>query len=359
VSAVAVKHEIRRERSPSLSSRPAASPRCKTTLTAPQAAPPGKPVLVEAKVERAEVAYRPRRQLIVHADGVVLRFFNFYGSQLKRFQRAAEEGLRVRAFGEVRGGWFGAEMAHPRYRFVREAKRCRRPDADLSDDRRARARGAARADPRALDAGPLEDTLPEPLRSRYAWPVQRQRAASAQAAACRRYGSGMAAREIRRAPRAAAVDALCVPEAPLPPGARIEDKRRAPQVLPQEAAFTLTRAQARAMNEVLRDVSEQHPMQRLLQGDVGSGKTVVAAIACLAAADAGWQAAVMAPTEILSERISASLANGSLLSAEDRLVAWGIDEKAESRGSRLKSSLGLMPWCRKASSSPSWPRRGR
>jgi ATP-dependent DNA helicase RecG len=66
--------------------------------------------------------------------------------------------------------------------------------------------------------------------------------------------------------------------------------------------FKLTRAQTRAMNEVLGDLSQPHPMQRLLQGDVGSGKTVVAAIACLAAADAAAQAAVMAPTEILSEQ---------------------------------------------------------
>ena len=56
------------------------------------------------------------------------------------------------------------------------------------------------------------------------------------------------------------------------------------------------------MNEVLRDLREPHPAQRLLQGDVGSGKTVVAAIACLAAIDSGAQAAVMAPTEILSEQ---------------------------------------------------------
>jgi len=66
--------------------------------------------------------------------------------------------------------------------------------------------------------------------------------------------------------------------------------------------FELTRAQARALQEVLRDLGERHPMQRLLQGDVGSGKTVVAAIACLAAVDSGAQAAVMAPTEILSEQ---------------------------------------------------------
>ena len=56
------------------------------------------------------------------------------------------------------------------------------------------------------------------------------------------------------------------------------------------------------MAEILRDLAQPHPMQRLLQGDVGSGKTIVAAIACLAALDAGCQAAVMAPTEILAEQ---------------------------------------------------------
>jgi ATP-dependent DNA helicase RecG len=66
--------------------------------------------------------------------------------------------------------------------------------------------------------------------------------------------------------------------------------------------FLLTRAQGRAMAEILRDLAQPHPMQRLLQGDVGSGKTIVAAIACLAAIDAGCQAAVMAPTEILAEQ---------------------------------------------------------
>jgi ATP-dependent DNA helicase RecG len=73
--------------------------------------------------------------------------------------------------------------------------------------------------------------------------------------------------------------------------------------------FTLTRAQARVVNEVLHDLREPHPMQRLLQGDVGSGKTIVAGIACLAAVDAGWRAAVMAPTEILSEQHYRKLAS--------------------------------------------------
>src|SRR5262249_23073136 len=93
-----------------------------TRLTAPDAAPPGKPVLVEARVERAEVAYRPKRQLVVHADGLILRFLNFYGSQLKQFQRAVDERRLVRAYGEVRRGFFGAEMVHPRYRFAAEGE---------------------------------------------------------------------------------------------------------------------------------------------------------------------------------------------------------------------------------------------
>ncbi|MGH8746085.1 MAG: ATP-dependent DNA helicase RecG, partial [Burkholderiales bacterium] len=66
--------------------------------------------------------------------------------------------------------------------------------------------------------------------------------------------------------------------------------------------FKLTRAQTRVMGEVLRDLAQPYPMQRLLQGDVGSGKTIVAAIACLAAVDAGRQSAVMAPTELLGEQ---------------------------------------------------------
>jgi len=66
--------------------------------------------------------------------------------------------------------------------------------------------------------------------------------------------------------------------------------------------FPLTRAQRRAQAVIGKDLAQAHPMRRLLQGDVGSGKTIVAAIACLVAADAGWQAAVMAPTEILSEQ---------------------------------------------------------
>ncbi len=275
-----------------------------TVLTAPEEAIPGKAVLVEARVLRAEVAYRPRRQLVVHAEGLVLRFFNFYQSQLKQFQRAADEGLVVRAFGEVRAGWFGAEMTHPRYRIARADEPL---PASLTPIYPTTA-GVGQAVLRArileeLDAADLQDTLPEALRQKhelatFAGSVEllhRPRPGAEMTAAWRRVkfdellAQQLSMRFAYRRRRSRAAPVLKINGALL---------KRFLSALP----FALTRAQTRAMNEILRDLREPHPMQRLLQGDVGSGKTIVAAIACLAAVDSGTQAAVMAPTEILSEQ---------------------------------------------------------
>jgi ATP-dependent DNA helicase RecG len=275
-----------------------------TRLTEPQAAPPGKPVQVQARVAKAEVAYRPRRQLIVHADGLVLRFFNFYGSQLKQFQRAADEGKYVRAFGELRGGFFGAEMAHPRYKIVAADE----PLPQALTPIYPTTAGVSQAEIRgrvlqALDAAELDDTLPEPLRRRYALA---DFGASVQLLHRPQPGTDPAA-----AWRRIKFDELLAQQLSMRFAYRKRRSRVAP-VLPAHGRllkdflgnlpFKLTGAQKRVLGEVLKDIAQPHPMQRLLQGDVGSGKTIVAAIACLAAADAGWQAAVMAPTEILSEQ---------------------------------------------------------
>jgi ATP-dependent DNA helicase RecG len=140
-----------------------------TSLTDVKAAPPGKPVQVQARVQRAEIAFRPRRQLVVHAEGLVLRFFNFYGSQLKQFQRAAEAGRFVRAFGEVRGGWAGAEMAHPRYRIVDENEPLPAALTPVYPTTAGVSQGEIRERVlAALEAGALDDTLPPALRRREA-----------------------------------------------------------------------------------------------------------------------------------------------------------------------------------------------
>ena len=275
-----------------------------TRLVEPQAAPVDVPVNVEARVHKAQVMFRPKRQLVVHAEGLVLRFFNFYGSQLKQFQRAADEGRRVRAFGEVRPGFFGAEMAHPRYRIVDEGEPL---PAGLTPIYPATA-GLPQAELRArilqaLDGGALEDTLPQELRTRLRL--------EAFDAAVRRLHRPPPGEDLAAAWRRVKFDELLAQQLSMRFAYRRRRARKAP-VLKIDGPllkrflgalpFRLTGAQMRSLNEVVRDLHEPHPMQRLLQGDVGSGKTIVAAIACLAAVDSGLQAAVMAPTEILSEQ---------------------------------------------------------
>jgi ATP-dependent DNA helicase RecG len=275
-----------------------------TKLGSAETAVPGEPLQIEARVESAKIAFRPRRQLVVHAEGLVLRFYNFYGSQLKQFQRAAEQGLRVRAFGELRGGWFGAEMVHPRYRIVPEGE----PLPDALTPIYPTTAGLPQRELRerilkALDSEPLADTLSDALRKRYGL------AAFAESVALLHRPQPGA--DLGAAWKRMKFDEVLAQQLSMRFAYRERQSRRAPK-LPgdgpllkaffERLPFKLTRSQRKVAGEVLRDLQQPHPMQRLLQGDVGSGKTVVAAIACLAALDAGWQAAVMAPTEILSEQ---------------------------------------------------------
>jgi len=282
-----------------------------TKLTAVDAAPAGRPVLVQARVQRADIAFRPKRQLVVHAEGLVLRFLNFYGSQLKQFQRAAEDGRSVRAYGEVRPGFFGAEMVHPRYRIVEAGEPLPSTLTPIYPTTAALSQREIRG--LVLDAVNkvgIAETLPLELRRKHGL-----------------VGIGVAVGALHRPAPDADIAALM--ERRTPEWRRIKfdellaqqlslkmayQSRRARSALALPAdgplmkrflgklPFRLTRAQRQTMAEVLKDLAAPHPMQRLLQGDVGSGKTIVAAIACLAAIDAGAQAAVMAPTEILAEQ---------------------------------------------------------
>ena len=282
-----------------------------TQLTAPENAPEGKAVQVQARVERADVAYRPRRQLVVHADGLVLRFLNFYGSQLKQFQRAADERRMVRAYGEVRRGFFGAEMVHPRYRIVDEGETLPVALTPVYPTTAGLSQNALRKFVHeSLEEAELEDTLPEAVRRRY------ELADIAASIRSLHYPApdAPAAELIERtgpAWRRVKFDELLAQQLSMRMAYRAR-RSRAAIALPSNGPllkrflgklpFRLTRAQRRAMAQILKDLAQAHPMQRLLQGDVGSGKTIVAAIGCLAAVDAGCQAAVMAPTEILAEQ---------------------------------------------------------
>lgn len=280
---------------------------------------PGYPAQVEGEVLRSEVMYRPRRQLTaVLADDsgeLQLRWLNFYPSQ----QKQLEKGRRLRARGDVRGGLFGREMVHPRMSnadtALPEALTPVYPSTDGLPQPTLR-----RAVTQALESADLSDTLPDSVRGRYglmafepairllhAPPpgVSGHELAERAHPAWRRIKfdellaqqlSLAAARAGRRSKRA---DRLPMPRQP---GNLVE---RLYAALP----FALTRAQQRVVDEIAVDLDQPYPMHRLLQGDVGSGKTVVAAVAAAQAISCGAQVAMMAPTELLAEQHFRKLAS--------------------------------------------------
>jgi len=275
-----------------------------TRLTPLGQAVPGSPVQVEAQVHRVEVAFRPKRQLVVHCEGVALRFLNFYPNQKKSLEEAAANSGLVRAYGEVKLGRLGAEMIHPRYRIVAPGEPL---PATLTPVYPTTA-GLGQATLRklvleALEDEAIEDNLSDEMRRRYALAPL---GASVRLLHALAPGADTAAAWQR-----VKFDELLAQQLQLRL-ARRKRREKAALALPANGPllrrflgklpFRLTRAQQRVMAELLKDLAQPHPMQRLLQGDVGSGKTIIAAIGCLAAVDAGGQAAVMAPTEILAEQ---------------------------------------------------------
>ena len=271
----------------------------------------GQPVQVEGVVTDCDVQYRPRRQLVVKmtddTDTLTLRFLNFYGSQA--IQMAQGKRLRVR--GEFRHGFLGNEMVHPTVKSVT-------PETSLPEAltpvypagegisqtilRSAIAKAMTRID--------WSDTLPQTLRDHLKLMPFEQ-----------------SVRLLHNPP--ADIDEHALIERTHPAWTRMKfdellaqqlSMKRAQMARRQQGApilakrasltsaltaalpFTLTAAQERVLNEIRTDIAMPYPMQRLLQGDVGSGKTVVAALAAAQAIDNGYQTALMAPTEILAEQ---------------------------------------------------------
>jgi ATP-dependent DNA helicase RecG len=266
---------------------------------------------VEGVVSDSRIQFRPRRQLVVRiADDsgeLVLRFLHFYPSA----QKALAVGKRVRARGEARGGFFGVEMVHPTFKVVA-------PGAPLPTSltpvypstvqlsqatlRKAVAAGRARADlDEHLPAGVVPAGLPS-LREALAFLHEPP--------------PGLAAAALEDPAHPAwqrlKFDELLAQQLSQLLAQRERQRQRAPSLAATRGKlhdrflaalpFALTRAQRRVAAEIDVDLGTAVPMHRLLQGDVGSGKTVVAALAAARAIDAGWQCALMAPTEILAEQ---------------------------------------------------------
>jgi ATP-dependent DNA helicase RecG len=282
-----------------------------TRITPIAALREGEPAQVEGVVVDCQIELRSRRQLLVRvkddSGSLLLRFLHFYPSQQK--QMLAATRLRVR--GEARIGFFGREMVHPVVKVVDEdtplaqsltpvyPASAQLPQAYL---RKAVASGLARADLREiLPAGVVPRGLPS-LKEALNYLHHPPPSASLEAlhehhhpAWHRLKFEELLAQQLSQLQAQRERAALVAPALQARPGGLHEKLLAA---LP----FQLTGAQQRVAEEVARDLARPQPMHRLLQGDVGSGKTVVAALAAAVAIDAGWQCALMAPTEILAEQ---------------------------------------------------------
>lgn len=271
----------------------------------------GETAQVEGVITACEVAYRPRRTLICRlrdeAGELVLRFLNFYPSQ----QKQLAVGKRIRALGEARLGYFGLEMVHPKCRAV-EA------DAPLNAGLTPvypTTAGLSQTLLRKLIAGalqnvPLDDTLPQALCQKLRLPTF---AEAVHFLHTPPPDSVLEALETRSHPAWQRIkfDELLAQQLSMRLHHRERSRRQAPSLsasaklaaqLLAALPFGLTGAQQKVLTEIRTDLLRPHPMQRLLLGDVGSGKTIVAALAALQAIESGYQVALMAPTEILAEQ---------------------------------------------------------
>ncbi len=274
------------------------------------AACPGESIQVEGHVIRSEVQFRPRRQLLAviedESGQITLRWLNFYPSQ--HSQVATGKHIRVR--GEVRGGFLGYEIVHPKVTIagspLPNALTPVYPTTDGLPQPSLR-----KAIDQAMVQADLSDTLPQEV--------------------CERYGLmpfSEAIRTLHHPPPNISYNELI--ERGHPAWTRIKFDELLAQQLSLAAAraarraqlarplanargalvealanglpFSLTQAQQRVIGEIAGDLSKSFPMHRLLQGDVGSGKTIVAAFAAAQAISNGSQVAMMAPTELLAEQ---------------------------------------------------------
>lgn len=327
-----------------------------TKITLLRNARDGDTVQIEATVTQCEVQLRPRRMLKVTVDDgtgtCVLTFFSFYPSQ----QKTMAVGTPLRIRGEIKGGFWGRQMMHPAFKVAGgELPQALTPvyptAAGLPQPYLRRAIASA------MQRVQLPETLPpdtpppvmnywgenglQPLmglrqalaflhhptpdvalatledHSHPAW--QRLKAEELLAQQLSQYQ----ARQERAALRA---PVLQVPVAEAGHSTLVE------QFL-QQLPFGLTGAQQRVCREIALDMARPMPMHRLLQGDVGSGKTVVAAMSAMVCIASGWQCALMAPTEILAEQHFAKLVGWlePLLEPLGKKVAWlsGAQKKKE------------------------------
>lgn len=290
----------------------------RTRITPIGAVRAGNEVVIQGKIELTEVKFARRRMLLSRlSDGtgfITLRFFHFNARQ----QAALERGVTLRCYGEVRLGSMGLEMTHPEYQYIDkdkpvEIEQTLTPVYSTTEGlhqlsmRNLTEQALAKLQNNELV---LSELLPPEFLQPFALPTLEE-----------------AVKFLHRPPPDIDLEILAEGKHPMQQRLVFEEllahtlslrqlrsRMRKHQALPlrsdgilsekflQALEFELTDAQQRVIKEIEKDLQTAVPMQRLVQGDVGSGKTIVALMAVLHAVESGYQAALMAPTEILAEQ---------------------------------------------------------
>lgn len=276
--------------------------------------PPGLHGAVEGEIQDTQLVMGRRRMLVCRiSDGtgtLTLRFFNFTAAQ----KNSLSPGRLMRCFGEVRPGKYGLEMAHPEYKLLGEEQAGQTEEAltpvypTTEGLRQLTLRSLTDQALAQLDLYGVEELLPAGL-----YPQQIDLAAALKLLHRPPPSVALALLESGQHPaqqRLVLEELLAHNLSVLKVRAQAQTQlaralKPAPALVEQllgALPFTPTGAQNRVVAEIGRDLQQSHPMMRLVQGDVGSGKTLVAALAALQAIGNGCQVGLMAPTELLAEQ---------------------------------------------------------
>ncbi|MDF2182435.1 ATP-dependent DNA helicase RecG [Neptuniibacter sp. CAU 1671] len=277
---------------------------------------PGDECVIEGEVKLCDIQQGRRRSLLCRLqDGtgsVTLRFFHFSAAQKNNLT----PGTRLRCFGEVRPGPAGLELVHPEYSRISDSElnpveEHLTPVYPTTEGlHQARLRSLIEQALTQLLQGDITELIPEVLRQNWQFPALRDALLYLHRPPVDA-DQHLLLEGLHPAQRRLAFEELLAHHLSLlklrqqtrQVGAPVlEPSGHLTQAFLSQLPFPLTNAQTRVAQEISADLSQPYPMLRLVQGDVGSGKTVVAALSALQAVEGDYQAAVMAPTEILAEQ---------------------------------------------------------
>jgi ATP-dependent DNA helicase RecG len=285
----------------------------RTRITPIGALQAGSDVVIEGEVRAAEVTFGRRRSLAVRVrDGsgaVTLRFFHFSAAQ----KAALSPGTQLRCYGEVRRGASGFELYHPEYKALSDSSSAT-TEEQLTPVYPS-TEGMSQQGWRKLCGEALKQlkpgSLPERLPPDHGFAMTLEQAVQYLHHPPADANQSLLKEGLHPCQQRLAFEELVAHQISLLKTRQQTQQLGAPAMLGpdtlqqqflQQLPFALTQAQQRVVNEIGRDMAQAKPMLRLVQGDVGSGKTVVAAMAALQAVASGYQVAIMAPTEILAEQ---------------------------------------------------------